>query len=425
MQTRLVIKITGALTILSALSAAAQPAEAPQETRLAIEELRSFTRVFEQIRQAYVEDINDEQLFEMAIWGMLQELDPHSAYLTLEARNELRDAADGQFSGIGIELSMEGDNLTVITPIDGSPAARAGIEAGDIIVQVDGISIQGMTMRQALVELEGEAGQPVTLTIARPGERGLRDIPLQRERIAVETVTSRVVAENVGYIRISQFSENTPREFSDAVTALTEDRPWLAGIIVDLRNNPGGLLRSAVGLADSMLSSGPIVSTRGRLEEANQIYRADEQELVPDLPLVILINRGTASAAEIVAGTWQDRERALIVGDVSFGKGSVQEILSISETAAIKLTVARYYTPSGRSIQAQGIYPDIRIDGGRINWDSLSSGPTEAQLSRALDNDTNPGAPEFIGLRETLSDIEDAQLSHAVGLLQGNQLLRR
>ena len=353
MQTRLVIKITGALTILSALSAAAQPAEAPQETRLAIEELRSFTRVFEQIRQAYVEDINDEQLFEMAIWGMLQELDPHSAYLTLEARNELRDAADGQFSGIGIELSMEGDNLTVITPIDGSPAARAGIEAGDIIVQVDGISIQGMTMRQALVELEGEAGQPVTLTIARPGERGLRDIPLQRERIAVETVTSRVVAENVGYIRISQFSENTPREFSDAVTALTEDRPWLAGIIVDLRNNPGGLLRSAVGLADSMLSSGPIVSTRGRLEEANQIYRADEQELVPDLPLVILINRGTASAAEIVAGTWQDRERALIVGDVSFGKGSVQEILSISETAAIKLTVARYYTPSGRSIQAQ------------------------------------------------------------------------
>lgn len=390
---------------------------------MSLEDLRVFVRVFEQLRQAYVEELDDAELFEMAVWGMLTELDPHSEFLDLERINELEDASEGRFSGIGVELTMEGNFLTIVTPMDDSPAARAGIQAGDIILEVNGESIEGLSFRQSLSRLEGESGEKLSLRLDRLSEQQSIEVELIRERIALESVRSRVVAEDVGYLRITQFQQNTSAEFEQDLAELLENNPLLTGLILDLRNNPGGLLRSAVDIADMFLDSGLIVSTKGRIESANQSFYAKPDAQAAELPVIVLINRGSASAAEIVAGALQDHERALVLGDISFGKGSVQEVLSIDDTRAIKLTIARYFTPSGRSIQAQGIYPDIRVDQGIVSWDREDNPLTEASLAGHLDNDESTG-PELLGLRETLSDIDDVQLAHAVSLLQGNALLQ-
>lgn len=405
------------------------------EGQMSVEDLRIFVRVFEQLRQAYVEELSDAELFEMAIWGMLAELDPHSEFLDLEAISELEDSTEGRFQGIGVELTMEEEYLIIVTPIDGSPAQRAGIEPGDIILRINGESIEGLSFRQSLQKLDGKSGEPVLLTLDRLSERNAVEVELVRERIAVESVQSRVVAEDIGYLRIAQFQQDTGREFEKELRELIQDNPLLAGLIIDLRNNPGGLLHSSVEITDLFLDTGLIVSTKGRLEFSNQEFYATPGELGNELPLVVLINRGSASAAEIVAGALQDHERAIILGDTSFGKGSVQEILNVDKTRAIKLTIALYYTPSGRSIQAQGIYPDIRVDRGSIDWDRDENSLTEASLSGHLNNasgsnssagaDADAEGPELIGMRETLSDIEDVQLAHAVSLLQGNQLLNR
>ncbi len=395
------------------------------EGQMSLEDLRVFVRVFEQLRQAYVEELSDSELFEMAIWGMLTELDPHSEFLDLEAIHELEDSTEGRFQGIGVELTMEDDFLTIVTPIDGSPAERAGIEPGDIILQINGESIEGLSFRQSLRKLDGQSGEPVLLTLDRLSERNLLEIELVRERIAVESVKSRVVAEDIGYLRVAQFQQDTGAEFEDELRELIQNNPLLVGLVIDLRNNPGGLLHSSVEIADMFLESGLIVSTKGRLESSNQEFYATPGVLGNQLPLVILINRGSASAAEIVAGALQDHDRAIILGDTSFGKGSVQEILNVDENRAIKLTIALYYTPSGRSIQAQGIYPDIRVDRGSVDWNRDESALTEASLSGHLDNASGDEGPELIGLREALSDIEDVQLAHAVSLLQGSQLLNR
>lgn len=390
---------------------------------MSVDDLRVFVRVFEQLRQAYVEELSDEELFEMAIWGMLTELDPHSEFLNLEKINELEDATEGRFSGIGVELTMEGNFLTVIAPIDNSPASKAGIESGDIILKVNGESIEGLSFRQSLRRLDGESGEGLSLTLDRLSEQDLIEVELIRERIAVESVRSRVVAEDVGYLRITQFQQDTSTEFKSDLAKLLDENPLLSGLILDLRNNPGGLLRSAVDIADLFLDSGIIVSTQGRMESANQSFHATPGSSANNLPVVVLINRGSASAAEIVAGALQDHERAVILGDISFGKGSVQEVLSIDESRAIKLTIARYYTPSGKSIQAQGIYPDIRVDQGSVDWDRDNNTLSEASLAGHLDNGTD--GPELLGLRETLSDIDDVQLAHAVSLLQGSALLQQ
>lgn len=403
----------------------AQEADTPDEEvgQMSLEDLRVFVRVFEQLRQAYVEELDDAELFEMAVWGMLTELDPHSEFLDLERINELEDASEGRFSGIGVELTMEGNFLTIVTPMDDSPAARAGIQAGDIILEVNGESIEGLSFRHSLSRLEGESGEKLSLRLDRLSEQQSIEVELIRERIALESVRSRVVAEDVGYLRITQFQQNTSAEFERDLAELLENNPLLTGLILDLRNNPGGLLRSAVDIADMFLDSGLIVSTKGRIESANQSFYAKPGSQAAELPVIVLINRGSASAAEIVAGALQDHERALVLGDISFGKGSVQEVLSIDDTRAIKLTIARYFTPSGRSIQAQGIYPDIRVDQGIVSWDREDNPLTEASLAGHLDNDESAG-PELLGLRETLSDIDDVQLAHAVSLLQGNALLQ-
>ena len=389
--------------------------------QVSLEELRAFVRVFEQLRQGYVEELTDAELFEMAVWGMLSELDPHSEFLNLEARTELDDLAAGQFQGIGVQLTMEGDYLTVVSPIDDSPADRAGVKSGDIILRINGENIENFSFRQSLELLEGNIGESVQLTLDRLSERQVIEIELTREAIKVESVSSRVVAENVGYLRISQFQQHTAEDFVLQMQELIQENPLLAGLVIDLRDNPGGLLGSAVDIVDLFLDEGVVVSTKGRLESANQTYYATPGTQAPPLPLVILINRGSASASEIVAGALQDHNRALILGDTSFGKGSVQDILSVDGQRAIKLTIALYYTPSGRSIQAQGIYPDIRVDQGVVQWNSESQGLNEAALSGHINN-TNDTL-EFIGFSEQLSDIEDVQLAHAVSLIQGSRLL--
>ena len=389
--------------------------------QVSLEELRAFVRVFEQLRQGYVEELTDAELFEMAVWGMLSELDPHSEFLNLEARTELDDLAAGQFQGIGVQLTMEGDYLTVVSPIDDSPADRAGVKSGDIILRINGENIENFSFRQSLELLEGEIGESVQLTLDRLSERQVIEIELTREAIKVESVSSRVVAENVGYLRISQFQQHTAEDFALQMQELIQENPLLAGLVIDLRDNPGGLLGSAVDIVDLFLDEGVVVSTKGRLESANQTYYATSGTQAPPLPLVILINRGSASASEIVAGALQDHNRAVILGDTSFGKGSVQDILSVDGQRAIKLTIALYYTPSGRSIQAQGIYPDIRVDQGVVQWNSENQGLNEAALSGHINNADD--TLEFIGFSEQLSDIEDVQLAHAVSLIQGSRLL--
>ena len=354
--------------------------------QVSLEELRAFVRVFEQLRQGYVEELTDAELFEMAVWGMLSELDPHSEFLNLEARTELDDLTAGQFQGIGVQLTMEGDYLTVVSPIDGSPADRAGVKSGDIILRINGENIENFSFRQSLELLEGNIGESVQLTLDRLSERQVIEIELTREAIKVESVSSRVVAENVGYLRISQFQQHTAEDFVLQMQELIQENPLLAGLVIDLRDNPGGLLGSAVDIVDLFLDEGVVVSTKGRLESANQTYYATSGTQAPPLPLVILINRGSASASEIVAGALQDHNRALILGDTSFGKGSVQDILSVDGQRAIKLTIALYYTPSGRSIQAQGIYPDIRVDQGVVQWNSENQGLNEAALSGHINN---------------------------------------
>ena len=390
--------------------------------QVSLEELRAFVRVFEQLRQGYVEELTDAELFEMAVWGMLSELDPHSEFLNLEARTELDDLAAGQFQGIGVQLTMEGDYLTVVSPIDDSPADRAGVKSGDIILRINGENIENFSFRQSLELLEGEIGESVQLTLDRLSEREVIEIELTREAIKVESVSSRVVAENVGYLRISQFQQYTAEDFALQMQELIQENPLLAGLVIDLRDNPGGLLGSAVDIVDLFLDEGVVVSTKGRLESANQTYYATSGTQAPPLPLVILINRGSASASEIVAGALQDHNRAVILGDTSFGKGSVQDILSVDGQRAIKLTIALYYTPSGRSIQAQGIYPDIRVDQGVVQWNSENQGLNEAALSGHINNADD--TLEFIGFSEQLSDIEDVQLAHAVSLIQGSRLLK-
>lgn len=417
------------LILVAALSFSSlvAPVHAQQEPAggVALDELRIFARVFEQIRQTYVEDIDDAELFDMAISGMLLQLDPHSEYLTEERMEELEETASGSFQGIGVELSMEQGDLMIVAPLDNSPAAEAGLQSGDIIVRINDEPIQGLSMADSLKLLDGEIGDEVKLSIWRESTGETEDVVLVRARIPLDSVSHRVIGGDVGYIRISRFQQRTGGEFFDAVQALEAQSDHLNGVIIDLRNNPGGLLQASVEVASTLLDGGIVVSTRGRFAAFNTELHAEPGEYLAGMPIVVLINRGSASAAEIVAGALQDHERAVILGDISFGKGSVQNVIGIDEDRAIKLTTARYYTPSGRSIQAQGIIPDIIIEEGSVTWRPALSAVTEASLLRHLENDqAEPGEPELVGMVEGISDIDDVQLAHAVSLLKGTRILR-
>ncbi len=383
-----------------------------------MEELRAFAQVFEQIRQAYVEEIEDAELFDMAVRGMLLQLDPHSEYLTDERLEDLEQTATGSYIGLGVELAMEQGDLMIVTPLDNSPAAEAGLLSGDIIVRINGEPIHGRSMADALDLLAD--GTSVELSVFREGTEETFDLTLVHRQIALVSVTSRTIGGDVGYIRIGRFQQGTAEEFVQALEQFENPLAPVSGVILDLRNNPGGLLEAAVEVVSALVDGGVVVSTRGRLPIFNSVHYAAPGQQLTDMPVVVLINRGSASAAEIFAGALQDHQRAVLLGDISFGKGSVQNVVSIDETRSIKLTTARYYTPSERGIQAQGIAPDILVEEGTVAWRADTTAISEASLFRHLENDqAGSDTPELLGMVEGISDIEDVQLAHAVSLIKG------
>lgn len=392
--------------------------------RFSMEELQQFARIFEQVRQNYVEDFSDAELLDMAIEGLLSRLDPHSQLLDQEERELVEDTSDGIFYGVGLELTMREGELVVVTPIDNSPAQRAGMKAGDIIIEVDGQSLWGLSLSESLNIMDGDPGSEITILVVRDDQPEPFEVSLSRERITLDSVYTKTVTEDIGYIRVRQFQRNSGEEFSRKLQLLLNDHPYITGLILDLRNNPGGVLPAAIEISDAFISEGLIVSTRGRAANSNLEFFASPETLAPTIPLVVLINRGSASASEIVAGALQDHKRAIIIGDISFGKGSVQNVVPIDDRRAIKLTTARYYTPSGRSIQAQGIFPDISVFDGKITYQDTGINISEADLFDHLENESDD-APQLLGFRETLSDIEDLQLAQALAFLKGLAIYQR
>jgi len=406
-----------------AASSAANGKEAP----LPLDELRTFAEVLDRVKAAYVEPVDDKTLLENAIKGMLSNLDPHSAYLGPEEFAELQESTSGEFGGLGIEVGSEDGFVKVISPIDDTPAANAGIQPGDLIVKIDGKPTKGQSMNEAVDSMRGKAGSPITLTIVRGGGKPF-DVTLKRAIIKVKSVKSQMLEPGYGYLRITQFQVNTGEETVKALSKLRNDNKGkLKGLVLDLRNNPGGVLQSAVEVADAFLTKGLIVYTKGRIPNSELRFSADSADPSDGVPLVVLINGGSASAAEIVAGALQDQKRAILMGTDSFGKGSVQTVLPLNNDRALKLTTALYYTPNGRSIQAQGITPDIEVERAKVTREkSEFDGFKEADLQGHLangnggqDRPTASGKPPVDRPQDG-----DYQLSQALSLLKGLSVSR-
>jgi carboxyl-terminal processing protease len=382
---------------LLAFSAAAQQQPQSKTGSDTYRQLNLFGEVFERVRADYVEDVTDEQLIEYAINGMLSSLDPHSSYLNQKSYSDMRVQTRGEFGGLGIEVTMEGGLVKVVSPIDETPAARAGVKPGDLITHLDGEQVMGLTLPEAVEKMRGPVNSDIKLTIRREGRESF-DVTITRAVIKIQSVRSRMEGENIGYLRITSFNEQTDSGLQNAVKNIkTQAGNKLMGFVLDLRNNPGGLLDQAVAVSDAFLEKGEIVSTRGRRSDDGQRYNAKAGDIAGGLPIVILINGGSASASEIVAGALQDHRRAILLGTKSFGKGSVQTIIPLAGHGAMRLTTARYYTPSGRSIQAKGIEPDIIVEPAKIERvASATTGRREADLRGALRNTdrvVTPGAP--------------------------------
>lgn len=334
--------------------------------RDAYEGIEMFTNVLALVQKQYVEEVSTQKLIEGAINGMLSSLDPHSAYLTLESYRELQIETEGSFGGLGIEITSRDGILTVVSPIEDTPAYRAGLQAGDQIIKIEGDLTKDMTLLEAVKRMRGPEGTQITISVRREGTLHLIDFTLTREIIKVQSVKYRTLDRGYGYVRLTQFQERTEIDLRNALASLARENGKLEGLVLDLRNNPGGLLSQAVKAADVFLGSGLIVYTEGRLDSQKQQYFAHKQSTDVDFPVVALVNGGSASASEIVAGALQDQGRAVILGTKTFGKGSVQTILPLEDGSALRLTTALYYTPGGRSIQAQGINPDIVIENAPI-----------------------------------------------------------
>ncbi len=361
-------------------------------------QLNLFGDVFERVRAEYVEEVEDEELIASAIRGMLAALDPHSSYLSADAFKDMQVQTRGEFGGLGIEVTMENGLVRVVSPIDDTPAFRAGIEPGDLISHIDGEQVLGLTLNEAVERMRGPVNSDIVVTILREGEEQPFDVTLVRDIIRIKSVRSRAEG-TVAYVRITSFNEQTEPGLRNSLDNLREEiGDELAGVVIDLRNNPGGLLDQAVAVADAFLDKGEIVSTRGRRNESAQRFNARPGDLAEGLPVVVLINGGSASASEIVAGALQDHNRALVLGTASFGKGSVQTVIPLPGNGAMRLTTARYYTPSGRSIQATGIEPDIKVEQATIDLAEAES-QTEADLRNHLDSsgDASGRAPSGEG----------------------------
>ncbi|NLC09885.1 MAG: S41 family peptidase [Gammaproteobacteria bacterium] len=396
-------------------------AKEPQEPRLPLEELRTFVEVMERIKSAYVEPIDDKTLLENAIKGMLNNLDPHSSYLDPKAFQELQESTSGEFGGLGIEVGMEDDVLKVVSPIDDTPAFQAGIEAQDFIIKIDGQPTKGMSLMDAVAKMRGKPGTSIVLTIAREN-RAPFDVKLKRAIIKAQSVRAQTLEQGYGLIRISQFQSNTANEVSKALRKLNQDKNnLLKGLVLDLRNNPGGLLQAAIDVTDLFIDQGLIVYTKGRLDNSEQNYFANSRTSIGDIPLVILVNSGSASASEIVAGALQDHKRGIVMGTNSFGKGSVQTILPLNNEHALKLTTALYYTPLGRSIQAEGIEPDIVVERAKISQEQQSITIKEADLVGHLNNDKSPSTTDKKNTADAITD--DYQLNQALNLLKGLNII--
>ena len=395
--------------------------------------LELFGDVFERVRSDYVEKVSDEELIEAAVRGMLTDLDPHSAFLNRKHFRDMQVQTKGEFGGLGIEVTMEGGYVKVVSPIDETPAFRAGMKAGDLITHLDGEHVQGLTLSQAVEKMRGPINSDITLTVRRDTKSF--DVTITRDKIRIRSVRSRTEG-NVGYVRITSFSEQTEAGLNKAVEKIkTELGDKLVGFVLDLRNNPGGLLDQAVMVSDAFLEGGEIVSTRGRVQENAQRFHATPGDITNGLPIVVLINSGSASASEIVAGALQDHRRAVILGKKSFGKGSVQTIIPLGRNGAIKLTTQRYYTPSGTAIQAKGIVPDIEVAQARVEVfeGNARRERHEADLRGALDNDqssTNkdkPNAKDGEDKADPAARTQkrvDYQLARALDLLRGLALYR-
>src|SRR5690242_244331 len=349
-------------------------------------QLNLFGEVFERVRAEYVDEVADDTLVESAINGMLTSLDPHSNYLNTKNFNDMKVQTRGEFGGLGIEVSMESGLVKVVSPIDDTPAARAGLKPGDLITHLDGDPVQGMTLPEAVEKMRGLIGSEIKLTIRREGKDPF-DVKLTRATIKIQSVRSHLEGDTIGYVRITSFNEQTDVGLNNAIKNLKQQAGGkLSGVILDLRNNPGGLLDQAVAVSDAFLDRGEIVSTRGRRSEDAQRYNARPGDIASGLPVAVLINGGSASASEIVAGALQDHHRAILLGTKSFGKGSVQTIIPLPGHGAMRLTTARYYTTSGRSIQTKGIMPDITVEPVRIERIAQGQMIHEADLRRALKN---------------------------------------
>lgn len=370
--------------------ASAESAQAATETsasdEVSVEDIRVFTAVFREVQRSYVEPVSASQLMKAAIRGLLLDLDPHSAYLKKSDMQALTDDTSGHYGGLGVEVQVRGGQLTVISPIDESPAARAGIQPGDVITRIDNIVIESENADVAIDRMRGDPGTEVKITVMRAGQVPF-DLTLKREIIQVTDVRARLLAPGFGYVRIAAFQDNTGATVAKRIAGLVKPEQPLEGLVIDLRSNPGGLLDAAIEVSDLFLEDGLIVSTKGRVAMASAEYSATPGDVLQGAPLVILVDGGSASASEIVAGALQDRKRALILGTRSFGKGSVQSVLPLESGEAIKLTTALYYTPSGRSIQAEGIEPDVQLQPVEVRPISVPiAGVTEADLPGHLGN---------------------------------------
>lgn len=380
--------------------------------------LNLFGEVLERTKLSYVEEVTDKKLIESAINGMLSSLDPHSGYLDAESFNYMSEQTKGKFGGLGIEVTMENGLVKVVSPIDDTPAAKAGIKAGDYITNIDDETVVGMTLNEAVSKLRGKIGTKVKLSIRRVNSKPI-DLTITRKEIKIQSVKSEIKEDAICYVRISSFAEDIDKSITEAVEkAKKQLKNKFLGIVIDVRNNPGGLLDQAVAVSDLFLEQGEIVSTRSRNEADTVKFMANEGDIAKDLPIVVMINEGSASASEILAGALQDHHRAIILGEKSFGKGSVQTVIPLKDYGAMRITTARYYTPSGRSIQAKGIEPDIEVKPAKVEeLESYALNISEAELKNALKNDNEENKTEE-KKKKSKEDLEDYQLTRALDLVK-------
>jgi len=421
----------GCTLCLASINLSAQEADPAEKLPLPLDEVRIFTEVLNRIRSSYVEPIDDKTLLENAIKGMLAGIDPHSTYLASDDYDQLQESTTGEFGGLGVEVGVEDGFIKVIAPMDGSPAERAGVQAGDLIIKLDDTPAREVTVGDTVDLMRGEPGTDIVLTILREGVSEPFEITVTREIIKARSVRYRIVDPGYAYIRIAAFATNTGKEVKDAVAKLHEENE-LKGVVLDLRNNPGGVLQASVDVVDAFIDEGLIVYTQGRVDNADMRFEASAENVSQGVPLVVLINSGSASASEIVAGALQDHGRAIIMGTPSFGKGSVQTVLPLTNDRAIKLTTALYFTPSGHSIQATGIVPDITVDRGQVTRipDSLVS-YREADLAGHLENASpEDGEEAAVIAAETQPHeppeviVRDYQLNEAINVLKGLNIVR-